>query len=415
MSDFLMPKLGADMTEGRLVAWRKKPGDVIHRGDILAEVDTDKGVIDVESFTEGILDSFVAQLGDCVPVGEVLAHIRAAEESHDVNSPVVVPEPIESPTKATVSSQAAVAAPVLQESTTTTSPPPVNIEGTRIRVSPSARRMANELGVDINTVVGSGTDGAITREDIERAKQHATPVETSGVVTPPAPVVADSVDRLARMRSAIAVAMARSNRDIPHYYLSTTIDLKKTLDWLTQQNNQRKVTDRLLYSVLLLKATATALREVPELNAYWQDDHLQPQTSVHLGVAISLRGGGLVAPALLDADRRSIDDLMLGLRDLVQRARTGKLRSSELTNQTITVTNLGEQGVESVFGVIYPPQVALVGFGKIVERPWCVDGQVVPRPLITASLAGDHRATDGHRGGVFLSVLDRLLQEPEKL
>jgi pyruvate dehydrogenase E2 component (dihydrolipoamide acetyltransferase) len=241
------------------------------------------------------------------------------------------------------------------------------------------------------------------------------PIEPSDVVAPSPSAIAESAERFARMRSAIAVAMARSNRDIPHYYLSTTIDLKKSLDWLTQQNNQRKVTDRLLYGVLLLKATATALREVPELNAYWQDEQLQLQTSVHLGVAISLRGGGLVAPALLDADRRSIDDLMTGLRDLVQRARTGKLRSSELTNQTITVTNLGEQGVESVFGVIYPPQVALVGFGKIVERPWCVDGQVVPRPLVTASLAGDHRATDGHRGGVFLAVLDRLLQEPEQL
>jgi pyruvate dehydrogenase E2 component (dihydrolipoamide acetyltransferase) len=267
----------------------------------------------------------------------------------------------------------------------------------------------------MSAVVGSGPEGAITREDIQRAKQMGAPIEPSDVVAPSPPAMAESADRSARMRTAIAVAMARSNRDIPHYYLSATIDLKKSLDWLTQQNNQRKVTDRLLYGVLLLKATATALREVPELNAYWQDEQLHLQTSVHLGVAISLRGGGLVAPALLDADRRSIDDLMTGLRDLVQRARTGKLRSSELTNQTITVTNLGEQGVESVFGVIYPPQVALVGFGKIVERPWCVDGQVVPRPLVTASLAGDHRATDGHCGGVFLAVLDRLLQEPEQL
>jgi pyruvate dehydrogenase E2 component (dihydrolipoamide acetyltransferase) len=410
-----MPKLGADMTEGRLVTWRKKPGDVIHRGDILAEVDTDKGVIDVESFTEGVLESFLAQPGDSVPVGSPLAHIRSVEDSLQATSPKAVDQPAESRTVGTASLPEVAARPAPPESMAALTPSIVRGEGSRVRVSPSARRLATELGVDINAVVGSGPDGAITREDIQRAKQQGTPIETSGVVAPESPASAESADRFARMRSAIAMAMARSNRDIPHYYLSTTIDLKKALDWLTQQNNQRKVTDRLLYSVLLLKATATALREVPELNAYWQEEHLQQQTAVHLGVAISLRGGGLVAPALIDADRRSIDELMVGLRDLVQRARTGKLRSSELSNQTITVTNLGEQGVESVFGVIYPPQVALVGFGKIAERPWCVDGQVVPRPLLTASLAGDHRATDGHRGGVLLTVLDRLLQEPEKL
>jgi pyruvate dehydrogenase E2 component (dihydrolipoamide acetyltransferase) len=217
------------------------------------------------------------------------------------------------------------------------------------------------------------------------------------------------------MRQAIAAAMAHANREIPHYYLSTTIDLKPVLDWLTAQNERRPVADRLLYGVLLLKATALALREVPELNAFWQDDRLAVQPSIHLGVAISLRGGGLIAPALHDADRKSLDQLMKELRDLIARVRSGGLRSSELSDPTITVTSLGEQGVEAVYGVIYPPQVALIGFGKVVERPWCVAGQIVSRSLVTATLAGDHRATDGHRGGVFLAALERLLQEPAKL
>jgi pyruvate dehydrogenase E2 component (dihydrolipoamide acetyltransferase) len=217
------------------------------------------------------------------------------------------------------------------------------------------------------------------------------------------------------MRHAIAAAMSRANREIPHYYLSTTIDMKAALDWLTQANESRSVTDRMLYGVLLLKATALALREVPELNALWQQDRPVIQTAIHLGVAIAMRGGGLIAPALHDADQKSVAELMREMRDLVARVRAGGLRSSELANSTITVTSLGEQGVEAVYGVIYPPQVALVGFGKVLERPLCVDGKIIARPVLTATLAGDHRATDGHRGSVFLAAVERLLQEPEKL
>jgi pyruvate dehydrogenase E2 component (dihydrolipoamide acetyltransferase) len=217
------------------------------------------------------------------------------------------------------------------------------------------------------------------------------------------------------MRQAIAAAMSRSNREIPHYYLATTIDLQAALEWLAKENERRSVTERLLYGVLLLKATALALREVPELNAFWLDNRPVPQPSIHLGVAISLRGGGLIAPALHDTDSKSLQELMHELRDLVARVRTGGLRSSELADATITVTSLGEQGVETVYGVIYPPQVALVGFGKVVERPWCIHEQIVKRPVVTATLAGDHRSTDGHRGSVFLAAVERLLQEPDKL
>ena len=177
----------------------------------------------------------------------------------------------------------------------------------------------------------------------------------------------------------------------------------------------RPVTERLLYGALLLKAVARALREVPELNGTWTDAGPAPASDVHLGVAIALRGGGLVAPALHHADRLDVDELMRRLRDLVARARVGSLRSSELSQPTITVTSLGEQGVDSVFGVIYPPQVAIVGFGKVVERPWSVDGTVVSRPVVSATLAADHRVSDGHRGARFLAAVDRLLQAPERL
>ena len=217
------------------------------------------------------------------------------------------------------------------------------------------------------------------------------------------------------MRQTIAAAMARSKREIPHFYLSTTIDMTRAMAWLNEENLKRPVPNRLLYGILLIKAVALALREVPELNTVWKDGRAVHSDAIHVGVAISLRQGGLIAPALHDADRKHLSELMGRFRDLVKRARGGSLRSSELSDPTITVTSLGEQGVESVFGVIYPPQVALVGFGKVVERPWVSDGKILPTPVITASLSADHRVSDGHRGGLFLAALDRLLREPSRL
>jgi pyruvate dehydrogenase E2 component (dihydrolipoamide acetyltransferase) len=221
-------------------------------------------------------------------------------------------------------------------------------------------------------------------------------------------------DRQAAMRHAVGELMARSKREIPHYYLATTIDLTAATAWLVDQNAQRPVTERLLPAALLLKATALAAREVPAMNGFW-DDGFQPATGVHLGIAVSLRGGGLIAPALHDADTLTLDELMAGLRDLVERARTGRLRSSEMSDPTLTVTNLGEQGAEEVYGVIYPPQVALVGFGKVTERPWASGGMVGARPTVRATLAADHRASEGHEGSRFLAILDRLLHAPEDL
>jgi pyruvate dehydrogenase E2 component (dihydrolipoamide acetyltransferase) len=223
-----------------------------------------------------------------------------------------------------------------------------------------------------------------------------------------------SHDRQEAMRHVIGTLMARSKREIPHYYLATSIDLGAPLGWLADTNASRPITERLLPAALLLKATALAVRDVPVMNGFW-DDGFSPSPAVHLGVAISLRGGGLVAPAIHDADQLALARLMGALRDLVQRTRAGTLRSSEMSDPTITVTNLGDQGVEEVFGVIYPPQVALVGFGKILQRPWAADSMVGVRPTVRATLAADHRVSDGHDGARFLAAIDRLLQHPEAL
>lgn len=420
-----MPTLGADMEAGTLVAWRKQPGDVLRRGDTIAEVDTEKGVIDVEVFHDGVFDAILVAPGTRVPVGTPLATIRVAGEpavAPVAAAPAAPPAP---PETGEVRPAAAVA-PTRPLPTPPLYAPALDALG-RLRISPSARRLARELGVDPRLVEGTGREGAITRADIERAAagepaapQVAVPV-TPAFAPPAAPPSADRQDRqghqdrLDRMRRTIAAAMSRSKREIPHYYLSTTIDLHAAMAWLDRENERRPPEKRLLAGMLLLKAAALAIREAPELNAVWEGDRVVVKPDVHLGVAISLRQGGLVILALHDTASRSLDDLMDGLRDLTARARAGRMKSSELSDSTITVTSLGDRGVDAVWGVIYPPQVAIVGFGKIVERPWAVDGGLFVRRIVTATLAADHRVSDGHRGGLYLDAIDRLLQDPEQL
>lgn len=466
MVEFKMPSLGADMESGVLYDWRVKPGDRVRRGDVIACVETDKGVIDVEIFEEGVVGEILVKEGERVPVGTVLAFIIG--EGEEITAPTAVPE-----TVAAEPNRMDQRPLVLPEKTT---PPPTN--GERRRVSPAARRKAAELGIALEAVNGSGPDGTINLIDVEQAAQAAaaettlevrtTPVarrmaedlgveitmikgtgphgavcrediaqvvkqrnQTAAAVPPtvntetepPKPKAEAAkkdtpkapVDFQTGMRRAIAAAMSRANREIPHYYLETRIDMTAAMRWLEAENLKRTLKDRLLPVVLLIKATALALSENPELNGYWLEDQFQPQEAIHIGFAIAMRQGGLVTPAIHHADLKSLDELMEAVRDLITRTRSGRLRSSELTDATITLTSLGDRGVEKVFGVIYPPQVALVGFGKIVEQPWAENGMIGIRPVLTATLAADHRASDGHRGGLFLEALNKHLQEVEKL
>lgn len=391
MAEFRMPQLGADMTAGKLLRWRKNVGDTVRRGDIIADVETDKADIEVEVFTTGVVEKVLVQPGEKVPVGTPLALIHEEGESRAFVPAAEVP-PAFAP---------AVVVPVPAPPL----PPRIPPERERLHISPAARKLAAEHGLDPATIPGTGPGGRVTLEDVERAVREKI-LPTVGQ---------EGAPRQERMRQVIAAAMARSKREIPHYYLSTTIDMGRATEWLAQLNLKRSVEDRLLLGVLLLKAVALALREIPELNAWWVQERAVKHDDIHVGVAISLRGGGLIAPAIHRLDRLSLDDLMKQFRDLVQRARAGSLRSSELGDATITVTSLGERGVETVFGIIYPPQVALVGFGKIVERPWASQGQIRARPVMAATLSADHRVSDGHRGALFLAAIDRLLQAPEKL
>jgi len=412
-----MPSLGADMEAGTVLDWYVKPGDTVKRGDIVALVDTSKAEIEVEIFEGGVIDELLVPVGERVPVGTVLATFHPVGAEVPVRVPVGPPAP---------PAPAAPPAPVLPAPATAVTsplgPPPAPVPvaaapaatNHRGRVSPLARRAAAQLGVDLSEVSGSGPNGAITKADVERARPAGQPPAPAGRAGAPPPA-REPGDRQAAMREAIGALMARSKREIPHYYLQLEIDIGRALDWLRDANLERPMNERLLPSALLLSAVARAAAEMPELNGFWTDGAFRPGDGVHLGVAISLRGGGLIAPALHDADQKSLDEIMAGVRDLVQRARAGRLRSSEMSDPTLTVTNLGERGVDLVHGVIYPPQVALVGFGAVRERPWAVDGMLGVRPVVVATLAADHRASDGHAGGRFLTLIERRLQKPEDL
>jgi pyruvate dehydrogenase E2 component (dihydrolipoamide acetyltransferase) len=409
MGEFRMPVLGADMERGTLSRWRVSVGDHITKGDIIADVDTDKATMEVEVFETGVVERLLVQEGETVPVGTPLAVLVAAGAAAAASTP----------------------SPVLAPSSDGAAMPPVRVEA-----SPLARRLAAKLGVDLDAVRGSGPQGAITRVDVEQAasaRSAAAPVAAPPVATPPVearsaavpaeppaaqatqPAHPADADRRAAMRRATGALMARSKHEIPHYYLGTHIDLGHALRWMEEANLERSVAQRLIPAALLLKAVGRAARDVPQMNGFWVDDKFRAADGVHVGVATSLRGGGLIAPAIHDVDQKSLDQLMEDLRDVVERARSGTLRSSQMSDPTITLTNLGDQGVETVFGVIYAPQVALVGFGRVIERPWAENGLLGVRRVVHATLSADHRVSDGHIGGRFLTAISNYLQEPASL
>ena len=436
-----MPSLGADMDEGTLLEWRVKPGDRIERGQIVALVDTHKAEIEIECWQTGVVERLIAEVGQTLPVGAPLAVLSdegAAAEAAPAPAPAGSREPAPAPEPAPARQPAppreptrvrepAPAPAATPESRITPSPIPPRAAGTpapRVRATPLARRLAQERGLDLAALAGSGPGGAIVAEDVRAVAGPAPPAITTPITTaapgaPPArsaeTAAREPRDRREGMRRAIAVAMARSKREIPHYYLSTPFDCGAALDWLRARNQERPVTSRVLPIALLIAATAKALRRAPELNGFCENGAFRPADGIHVGVAVSLRGGGLIAPALRDADALPLDDLMRELAALTQRVRDGRLRSSEFSDASITVTSLGDLGVESVFPVIYPPQVAIVGFGRIADAPIACDGMLAVRPVVRCTLAADHRVSDGMRGARFLAGIGRLLARPEAL
>ncbi len=388
MTDFLMPSLGADMEDATLIEWLAKPGDKMKRGDVIAVVETEKGAIEIEVFEDGVLEEHVVAPGAVLPVGAVMARYRGAAETAASTPAASMPAP----------ARAAPRPPTIPAARSPSRAP----LAAGPRASPAARRLAEELGVDLASIAGSGPAGAITREDVAARAGAPAGKKTAGF-------------DFTAMRRAIAAAMGRSKREIPHYYLSHTIDIGVAQDWLSVANAQRPPAERLLMGALFIKAVARAAREFPELNGFHIEGEFHPSEAIHVGVTIAIRGGGLAAPAIHDTADLSLTELMARMRDLVARVRAGRFKSSEIADPTITVTSLGDRGVDAVWGVIYPPQVAIVGFGRIAMRPWVVEGQVMARPTVCMTLAADHRVSDGHKGALFLERTGQLLATPGEL
>lgn len=400
MIEFLMPSLGADMEDGTLIEWRKKPGDSVKRGDIIAEVDTQKGLIEIEVFEEGTLTELLIKEGTKVPVGTVMALINPSEIVLETKKEEPIPlQPIEEKKVPEIPAELS--------------------EEIHQKASPLARRIAAENNIDLSLIKRTGEDGAITKEDVENAinqrseslKNNIAAISTEKEILKEKEKISTPVETI---RAAVAAAMSKSNRDIPHYYLEKKIDMTLATVWLLEANKKRAVKDRLLPAVLLIKAVAKSLQDFPDLNAVWENG-LQPKKEINIGFVVSLRDGGIIVPALHQANIKTADEIMADLNDIIPRARALKLRSSELSDSTITITNIGQDGVDTVYGVIYPPQVAIIGFGSVSEEAFAANGMLGIRSVLNVTLAGDHRATDGLTGSRFLVALDKNLQNPESL
>jgi pyruvate dehydrogenase E2 component (dihydrolipoamide acetyltransferase) len=437
MAEFTMPSLGADMDAGTLVEWLVHEGDTVHRGDPMAVVDTDKSAIEVESFDDGVVQRFLVEPGTRVAVGTPLAALGPVVSEPPAHrrphAPRAVPPPLrhhaaELGVDLTTLTGTGADGTVTREDVDRVAAP------RRPRVSPHARLLARDLEVDLADVA-PGPDGAVHAEQVRAAAARKAPARAAApppsVTAPPAavpaqrqaptpapapaPASAPAPRTAAAPRATIAALMSRAKREIPHYYVATTVDLTVLTRWLQRTNRERPVSERLVPAAALIKATALTARDHPELNGFWVEDAFEPGVDVHLGVAVHVRGGALVAPAIHHTADLTLGEVMSALRDLVTRARAGRLRRAEMADPTLTVTDLGDQGVEEVIGVIYPPQVALLGVGRVAERPWAVDGMVGARPTVRLTLSGDHRATDGATGATFLNDLEEHLQHPEEL
>jgi pyruvate dehydrogenase E2 component (dihydrolipoamide acetyltransferase) len=399
MIEVTLPALGADMDEGKLLEWRVHPGEMVHKGDILAVVDTTKAALDVESWHEGTVLELLIEPGQTVPVGTLMVRLLEAGETAPPRAPerptphaAIAAPPIAS---APLTGASGVVASIAAAAATGAASAPAS----RRPVSPAARRRAAELGVALESVTGSGPHGVVTLQDVEQAAVHKAPAR----------------DRSSEIRRTIASVMTRSKREVPHYYLSDDIPLAAAMGWLREANAGRPITERILVAALYLRAVARAVQQHPAMNGHFIDGAFRPSAAVNLGMAISLRGGGLLAPAISHAESKTVAEVMHALADLVARTRAGTLRREEVADPTLTVTNLGDQSVKSVQPIIYAPQVAIVGFGMVSDRPWVLDGKLTVMPVVTATLAADHRVSDGHSGARFLAAIGAHLQRPETL
>lgn len=423
-----MPQMGADMVEGTLVRWLKGVGDRVERGETIAEIETDKATVELEAFQSGTILELVAREGDVVPVGDVIAVLGEPGEV----PPEVERRPVPPPAKREIEPEVRAAAKRI-EPEKAPSGAAVGDDG-RIRISPVARKIAREGGIDIRSLKGSGPDGRILRRDVEAALAEreasagrATAGVAAGAAAPagplpagrpaaaaPAPAAVGEPVELGKMRRAIAHRMSLSKQTQPHYYLTLDIDMTDALAFRAQLNAGLAEGHRVTINDLIVKACALALERHPKFNAAFREDGLEMHERINICIGIALEEG-LIAPAVLDCQAKSLGRIAQETKDLVERARAGKLTAAEYGEGTFTITNLGAYGVETLIGIINPPQAAILGVGSVMPKPVVRDGEVVVRQVMKVALSADHRVTDGVEGARFITEIRGILEQPATL
>ena len=448
VSEVVMPQMGADMTEGTLLRWLKEEGDGVERGDVIAEIETDKANIEIEAFESGVFRKALASEGDVVQVGEVIAVIAGADEdiskydgakAGDMKRQIAtattaaerrpdgaLAAPSEAPATAAPPSEAPTTSAEVTERAPEPAPPaevqrpqPAVTEvlaprtNGRVKASPLAKRIADERGVDLGSVRGTGPGGRIVKKDVEQAAAGAPQraQQPAAAAAPPAAAPAAGPIEMSKMRQTIARRMSQSKREAPHYYLLVDIDMTDAMALRKQINASAGEDERVSVNDLIVRACALALARHPSFNVTVDGERFVRQAQENVCIAIAL-DDGLIAPAIIDASNKRLPQIARETKDLVERAKGGALKVEEITQGTFSITNLGAYGIETLVGIIQPPQTAILGVGTVMEQPAVRDGQIVVRQMMKVALSADHRVTDGAQGAQFLGEIKGLLEAP---
>ena len=408
-TNVVMPQMGYDMREGTVVRWYKQEGETVDRGEVIADIETDKATVEFEAYTGGVLGRIVAEAGVAVPVGQLIAIITEPGEAVPEAAPVpAAPAPAPAPAAAPAAPPTPAPAP---------EPAPASADG-QVRASPIARRLARERGIDLSTINGTGPNGRITERDVESYQAPAAaPVPATPAPAPAAQPVAaptDSRIELSRMRQTIARVTSDSKSTAPHFYVTAEIDMGKAMALRRDVNDESDPENRVSVNDLMVKACALALAKHPKFNSFFRGDHLEVHGSMNVGIAIAL-DTGLILPGVSNCENKSLVQIAAATKDLISRANSGTLRNEEYSSTTFSISNMGMFDVESFTAIIYPPHAAILAVGSVKQQPVVRDGELAVGTMMKATLSTDHRVADGAEAAQFLMEIKRVLENPVSL
>ena len=403
-TNVVMPQMGYDMREGTVVRWHKQEGDTVDRGEVIADIETDKATVEFEAYTGGVLGRIVAEAGIAVPVGQLIA---------------IITEPGEAVPEAAAPAPSAAPAPVAAPPAPEPTPAPAPSADGGVRASPIARRLARERGIDLALVTGSGPNGRITERDVENYQPAAAAREPVPAAAPapafaPVDAPADSRIELSRMRQTIARVTSDSKSTAPHFYVTAEIDMGKAMSMRRDVNDASDPENRVSVNDLMVKACALALAKHPKFNSFFRGDYLEVHGAMNIGIAIALESG-LILPGVSNCESKSLLQIAAGTKDLIARANGGTLRNEEYSSTTFSISNMGMFDVESFTAIIYPPHAAILAVGSVKQQPVVRDGELAVGQMMKATLSTDHRVADGAEAAQFLMEIKRVLENPVSL